>query len=259
MIRSHLILSALNVASHYPKAVASGADVIAIDLEDSVPVDRKSEALVKLITLLQQPGPKVQVRVNPGPTDMRALEDAGVSGRIAEVIVPKVRHIGHVWDASLGHPSVVIIEEAEGVVNAERILQQPIVRGAIIGRSDMARSLGRPDRFANLDYVVARVAVAARAFDKYALDCCLQVRDLAAAREQWQRAAQVGIHAGACIHPSQVAVANHVFAPQGQMLGWCEEQVEAEDTNGGLPYIAADGGVVGRPHYRAARASLEAR
>lgn len=260
--RSHLIFSALNMR-HMEKAFESGADAVAVDLEDSVPKDRKVEAKLELIKYLREfgiPGARLQVRVNHykygGEHDIRDLRGAGVLDLCSEIILPKVTSREEVQDC-LGRegdfPVVVVIEEAAAVVNLEDICSLPNVRAMILGRSDMSRALGITDRFSDLSYIRQKMAVVGHAYGMQIGDCCHIIRDPGYIRRTWMESVNYGMTFGACVHPSQVSMANGIFATGLRMKEWCEEVLAGEEKLKGLPFIHDDGGVAGTPHFRAAR------
>ncbi|MFA7322679.1 MAG: aldolase/citrate lyase family protein, partial [Dokdonella sp.] len=97
-------------ADRFPKAMAAGADVVCVDLEDAVHPERKKAACDSVIEWLRaQPasgvGPALALRINGvrtqrGLRDLLALLEAGV--RIDWLLVPKVEdaadlHILHAW------------------------------------------------------------------------------------------------------------------------------------------------------------------
>ncbi|WP_240203003.1 aldolase/citrate lyase family protein, partial [Burkholderia sp. LMG 13014] len=103
--------SLLYVPAHVPrfvdKAATCGADALLLDLEDSVPADRKAlarDALAAAVPRLKAAGSDVLVRVNGSlqwlPHDLRAAVAAGAGG----VAIPKVLGASHLEaiDALLG-------------------------------------------------------------------------------------------------------------------------------------------------------------
>ena len=272
--RSHLIFSALNMR-HMGTAFESGADAVACDLEDSVPVDRKVEARLELIKYLHDYGvpKKIQVRINhykympSGVDELKQLREAGVLDLVSEIILPKITSREEILD-NLGRerdfPCVVVIEEAAAVVNLEDICSLRNVRAIILGRSDMSRALGLTDRCSDLTYIRQKMAVVGHAYGVQVGDCCHIVRDKLYMESTWNASLSFGMTFGACVHPSQVPIANKIFqpgelyqSPGTQVKEWCKDVIAAEDKTKGLPYIHDDGGVVGTPHYRAARNILQ--
>jgi citrate lyase subunit beta / citryl-CoA lyase len=239
----------------YGKALASGADAVSADLEDSIPPDQKETALQTLLQWLRDNHPSVDfhVRINKGSRDFQRLQEAGALEHVSAVVIPKVESVEDILKVTSDFPVFAIIEEAKGVVNVENFCALPNVRGVILGRSDMSRALGLTDRISDLSYIRQRMAVAAHAFGKQCLDCCHIVKDTDYIRRTWKESASFGVTGGACLHPSQVPIAREIFTPSEPVLNWCRDAVVGYDQRKGRNYIhEIDGGIVGLPHKRAA-------
>ncbi|MBW8704122.1 Citrate lyase subunit beta [Streptomyces sp. MBT84] len=156
------------------KALASGADVVLIDLEDAVAPDRKEYARAATAERLTgRPPVPVHVRVNAldspwAQADLAALATLpGVSGlRLPKVTSPSdvVRVAERAAPADGGAIALyALLETALGVEQAFAIATaHPAVRGIALGESDLRADLGvRED--AGLDWSRSRVVVAARA------------------------------------------------------------------------------------------------
>jgi malyl-CoA/(S)-citramalyl-CoA lyase len=92
-----------HMAAMHPKALASPADCVMLDLEDSVPPEAKGEARAQVIHTLQNAAPRPglhAVRINAldtpfGYRDLLEVAEA-VGDRIQSVVVPKVNHPGDI-------------------------------------------------------------------------------------------------------------------------------------------------------------------
>lgn len=150
------------------KALACGADVVVIDLEDAVAPDRKAYAREATADLLSERRPvRVHVRVNAleapwAAADLRAVTALpGVSG----LRLPKVTYAEEVVRVAegTGLPLYALLETALGIEHAYAIASaHPSLRGVSLGEADLRADLGvRED--AGLDWCRSRVVVAARA------------------------------------------------------------------------------------------------
>ena len=121
IIRSALFVPATR-PERIPKALATGADAVIVDLEDAVAQDLKSEARTHLDDFLAtHPGARVLVRINAPCHEQQAADialcarHAGVTG----VLLPKVEHPSQVaivatcgkpvcwtWGSTWGWPTV---------------------------------------------------------------------------------------------------------------------------------------------------------
>jgi citrate lyase subunit beta/citryl-CoA lyase len=99
----------------------------------------------------------------------------------------------------------------------------PGLEALVLGPGDLAASLGVPELTigdgAHVDYALARVVVAARAFGLAAVDGpFVALGDAGGLRASAGRARGLGYDGKWCIHPAQVAVCNEVFAPTAAEL-----------------------------------------
>jgi len=239
----------------YGKAIASGADAISADLEDSIPPDRKQSARDTLLSWLGQNECPMDfhVRINKGSDDFQFLERNGILKRLSCIVLPKVETPQDILNVTKDFPVFAIIEEAMGVLNMEAIIALPNVKALMLGRSDMSRALGLTDRLADLSYIRQRMAIAAHAYGKQSLDCCHIVKDVPYVYQTWRESASFGITGGACVHTSQVAIAKEIFTPSEDVVAWCQSADAGYKSHSGRAYIDPnDGGIVGLPHKRAA-------
>ncbi len=129
----------------FAKALASGAGLVCIDLEDAVPADGKAAARAAAVAAI---APGIAVRINQvttrdGLADLLALAEAVT---LPPVFVPKVEHEEQVAIVAgvLGPAAriVPLIETPRGLRRAHRIAAHPQVAALMFGGGDMAAELG---------------------------------------------------------------------------------------------------------------------
>ncbi|WP_159766798.1 HpcH/HpaI aldolase/citrate lyase family protein [Streptomyces sp. HM190] len=222
------------------KALASGADVVIVDLEDAVAPDRKEYARSATAELLSEPlQVPVHVRVNALDTvhavdDLKALAPLRGLGALR---LPKisaaadvVRVAEHAAPADGGalplHP---LLESAIGVERAYEIAAaHPSVRGVALGEADLRADLGvRDDRA--LDWPRSRVIVAARAagLPPPAQSIHPDIRDLDGLARSCAHGRALGFLGRAAIHPRQLPVIERAYAPTPAEIESAERIVEA--------------------------------
>src|SRR3954447_10734119 len=240
------------------KAPKAGADLVFLDLEDACAPSAKEAARGIAVAALrdQEWGRVVRaVRVN-------GLDTPWCHGDIIEVvtgardaldvlIVPKARRARDVWwvdvlltqlETKLGLTKriglEVLIEEAEGLANAAEIARSSSRLEAIIfGAGDLSASLrARVD--GNFDpvgeypgdfwhYARAQVLTAARAAGIDAIDAPFPAyQDPDGYRRSAVHASLLGFDGKWAIHPSQVPIANEVFAPTEAEVRDARESIE---------------------------------
>jgi citrate lyase subunit beta / citryl-CoA lyase len=198
------------------KAAGLTVDEVILDLEDAVSADRKDvarELVARALRELEWRPLTVAVRVNRGSADDLELVR---SAKPNVVVLPKVESPDEL--AGLPVPAEAQIETARGLAECERIAAAAGLEALVLGPGDLAASLGVPELTigagAHLDYALARIVVAARAFGLAAVDGPYPVLDdpdgLHASAE---RSRAIGYDGKWCIHPAQVAVCEAVYAP----------------------------------------------
>ncbi|SOJ57887.1 L-malyl-CoA/beta-methylmalyl-CoA lyase [Mycobacterium simulans] len=287
--RSELAVPASN-DNMFDKAAGCGADLVFLDLEDSVPAAIKVESRSKAITALNDIdwGHSARaVRINGLDTRwchddlIEVVTKAGAN--LDTVIIPKARKARDVWwvdvlltqlESKLGLGKQirleVLIEEVEGLANAEAIAVASTRLDALIfGVGDFSLSQGArvdtnfvplgeyPGDFWN--YARNKVIVAARIAGIDAVDAPYpDYRDLAGYERDARRASLLGYTGKWAIHPSQVAVANEVYSPTDDEIALAERNVAAyrEAEASGRGAVGVSGVLVDAAHVKMAQAVL---
>jgi citrate lyase subunit beta/citryl-CoA lyase len=246
----------------FDKAIATGAHVTIIDLEDAVLPERKVQARAALLAWLAQTRRRVMVRINPSGTPWYE-EDCGVLQQpaVAGVMVPKAQDAGQL--ASLaqslreGQAVVPLVESVAGHFAAAQLARVPRVARLAFGSFDFMSDAGIRGDAEELDAVrthlvlVSRHAGIAAPVDGVTLatDNVPQIeRDVARSR-------RYGMGGKLCIHPRQVPLVNAGFAPSAQEVDWARRVVSAL-AQGQPGAVAVDGKLVDRPIELMARAIL---
>jgi len=228
------------------KAKGLPADQVFLDLEDACAPLAKPEARKNIVAALNEGGwgDKIRVvRVNDLTTHwtyrdvVEVVEGAGPN--LDCIMLPKVQSAAQVqWldftltqiEKTMGFEVGRIgieaqIENAKGLIEVDAIAQaSPRVETIIFGPADFMASINmkslvvgalHPDYPADpFHYILMKILMAARAYDKQAIDGpFLQIRDVDAFREVAKRAAMLGFDGKWVLHPGQIDAANEIFAP----------------------------------------------
>ena len=222
------------------KALAAGADVVVIDLEDAVAPERKEYARAATAELLSAPQPvPVHVRVNALDGPLASLDLEAVAGRpgLSGLRLPKVtspeqiiRTAERSTPAAEGAPALyALLESALAVEHAHAIAAaHPVLRGIALGEADLRADLGvRED--AGLDWSRARVVVAARAaaLPPPAQSIYPDTRDLEGLAASCAHGRSLGFLGRAAIHPRQLPVIERAYAPTPEEITRAEETLKA--------------------------------
>lgn len=229
-------------------ALRQPADVLQIDLEDSVGPDQKTEARARAGAIADRfaaAGRNVTVRVNrPWRLLVRDLE-AVVRPSVLAVALPKVPdaafiqsvsevldELEHEQGMARGHTRIIaMVEDAQGLSAMNEIAAaHPRVVGLIVGAEDLAVSLQMSVADDGL-YVpnVMAVTAARRAgiLPIGFIGSVADFKDTEAFRARIQRARKLGFESAFCVHPSQVAILNEAFAPSAQELAHAQAVLDA--------------------------------
>ncbi len=233
------------------KAAGSSADLVFLDLEDAVAPAEKEKARQPVVAALNELdwGAKTRaVRINGTHThwcadDLRAVVE-GAGANLDIVIIPKVKAPRDVWfvDTLLAqletrlHLPVgrigieILIEETEALARVEEIaVCCPRLESLILGVGDLSASQGMrlgqigttDDRYPGdvWHYARNRMIVAARAAGLDPIDGPYgAIRNPDGYRREAMWAATLGAVGKWAIHPSQIDLANEVFAPTEQEI-----------------------------------------
>jgi len=260
------------------KAVTSGADVLLIDLEDSVALDAKPEARRVTSDFIKEhrskPGrPRLYVRVNGLTTGMTDADLDGVMGAAPDgIVLPKtvggadVAHLGAklaVREAEFGLEDGATRILAIATENAAGVFALGTFGGAshrlmglTWGGEDLSADLGaeanRDEKGAYTDpYRLARslTLLGAAAAGVDAIDSVFtNFRDMEGLAAECRAARRDGFVAKMAIHPAQVPVINETFTPSPETVERAQAVVEAFKTNPGAGVVGVNGEMLDRPH-----------
>jgi citrate lyase subunit beta/citryl-CoA lyase len=267
------------------KGLDSGADVLLVDLEDSVAPDRKAvarEMAAAFITERRETArPALYVRVNGLSTGLTD-DDLGavMAARPEGILLPKasgatdVEHLAaklRVFEAENGIEDgktrilSLMTENAAGLFSAATYREpHPRLSGLTWGAEDLSAEIGaRATRDANGRYTdVFRLArtltlVAASAAQVAAIDTVfVDFRDADGFRAECLEAERDGFTGKMAIHPAQVPIINEAFTPSGEAVALCLEIVDAFERAGDPGVVAIDGRMYDRPHLKRAERLL---
>ena len=270
----------VNVDKFVASAHTRGADVIILDLEDSIlPKDKeRARTLVSgAAPKVARSGADVVVRINrPWRLCLRDLE-AVVSREICALMLPKTESADHVrlvaevldeLEAERGLPQghtqlVPMIESAGAFFRAQEIAAaHSRVVALTLGAEDFALSVGMVPEAEGLFYPKQQIVIAARAAGVLPLGFIGTVadyKDLDAFRATARRSRRLGFTGASVIHPSQIAILNAEFRPSPEEVQQAQKVVAAFEAaaGGNQGAIEVDGKMVDIPVVERARGTLE--
>jgi citrate lyase subunit beta/citryl-CoA lyase len=252
------------------KAIASDADAIIFDLEDSVALDRKQSARDLLKTLKRDGGPRWWVRINPLRTDHHKPDlEVFASADFEGVVLPKAETGADVVELShtTGHLPIhaIVTETAASLFGllSYRDTKAPLV-AMCWGAEDLSAALGASSKYdadggLSFTYRMARsltlagaVAAGVQPVDGVFAD----FRDEAGLIAEATAAAREGFTGKLAIHPDQVAPINAAFTPSADDIAHAEKIIAAFAADPAAGVLSVDGRMVDRPHLLQAQLNL---
>ena len=276
LLRS-LIFVPGNRANMLERALGFEADIIMVDLEDSVPPAEKIPArrvAKEWVPRLRQAGKRVMVRANSLDTGLTQDELAAVISH--DLYGVSVGKTDSVWDlqeieriispleaaAGLNPGTVKLIpwiESAKAMVNVNAMATAlPRVIAIAFGAEDFTNDMGiqRTDDGEEVYHARASVAISARAAGVASLDSpYVAFRNPEGLREDAGVARQMGYTGKFAIHPSQIDTINEVFSPQPEDVVYARRVMEAwhEAEANGRGSLDLDGKMVDVPVVKRAQ------
>lgn len=285
MMRSMLFVPG-DRPERFAKGVASGADAVILDLEDSVTAARRPEARHEVAQFLRNGTRQVPlwVRINPiGSPD--ALPDlaAIAAARPDGILLPKamsgadlerldhwleVLEVEHGLSAGSIKAIALVIETAHALLAAHTFLSPPArFVGYTWGAEDLASEIGAAAnrtaageyeetfRHARTTCLLLATAAGVAAIDT--ID--VEFRDVAAIERRARVSRRDGFVGKLAIHPAQLAPIHAAFSPTDAEIAWARRVIEALSNAPGQGAVALDGRMIDQPHRKQAQRILAAR
>lgn len=264
------------------KALASAADGVILDLEDSVGLPGKDAARAQVAALLPVSRPGVIVRVNPRGTPWYLADLAAVAPRgPAAILLPKctgpddLHALDHHLEAleaahrlPVGGIRVLalVTETAASLARMDYGAAPARLLALCFGAEDLSADLGIAPRGPSQAYAApvaaarAMTVLAAAAAGVAALDTPWpDPRDPAGLATEAQQAAADGFAGKLCIHPGQIEAVAAAFTPTPDRVAWAEQVRDGFAARPDAGVFALDGKMIDRPHLKLAERILAAR
>jgi (S)-citramalyl-CoA lyase len=249
----------------FPKALASGVDMVCVELEDGIAPKDKEDARQKTLTLFSKTqvddGVERLVRINSlreafGIADVQAI--LATDTPPPALMIPKVRTPDEIvlLDSLLterGHDTRlhIIIETNEGLEAAFDIAHSSSrIDSMLFGGIDMAAELRCNLAWEPLLYARSRCVHAAASAGLDIIDVpYLDLEDAHGMRVAAEQAKSIGFSGKGSIHPKQIAALNEVFTPTELEIAKARRIINTyEEADTGL--VVIDGKLIEKPVMR---------
>ncbi|HEX6003568.1 MAG TPA: CoA ester lyase [Burkholderiales bacterium] len=245
-----LLYVPVNVEKFVDKAHTRGADVIQLDLEDSVPPAEKAHArtlVEKNAARVRRGGADVVVRINqPLALAVRDLEHS-ILPDVDGIACTKTDSASHVKlldelvseledkrGMAVGHTRfITMIETADAYTRIDEIPRaSPRVAAMNIGGEDFALDCAmQPDEDVLL-HPKQRMIIAARAAGVMPLGFIGTVADFSdweRFRQMVRRSRRFGFDGAGCIHPGQVKIVNEEYTPSAAEVDYARKVIRLDE------------------------------
>ena len=262
--RSFIFTPGLN-PDMFPKAIASGADMVCIELEDGIAIKDKDEArkntIEALKTLEVKSGVELVVRVNCQRTKFGLLDlEAFISSKlkIKAIMLPKVKTPDEIkfiddllTDCNLDTDLHVIMETNEALQNIYEIAHSSKrIVALYFGGVDMAAELRVPNSYKNLLYARSKLVHAGASVGIDVIDVpYLDLDDMDGMKKEAELVRDLGFTGKGSVHPKQINILNEIFTPSKEEIIKAKKVVDQfRESDTGL--ILLDGKIVEKPVLR---------
>ena len=262
--RSFIFTPGLN-PDMFPKALASGADMVCIELEDGIAIKDKDQArkntIEALKTLEIKNDVELVVRINCqrtkfGLSDLEAFISSKI--KIKALMLPKVKTPDEITfiddlltDCDLDTNLHVIMETNEALENIYDIAHSSKRIAALyFGGVDMAAELRVPNNYQNLIYARSKLVHAGASAGVDVIDVpYLDLEDMDGMKKEAELVRNLGFTGKGSIHPKQINILNEIFTPPKEEIDKAKKIIaQFNASNTGL--VVIDGKLIEKPVLR---------
>ena len=264
-VRRSFIFTPGLTPSMFPKAIASGADMVCIELEDGIAIKDKNEARKNTIEALKSLEVKndveIVVRINCqrtkfGLLDLEAFVSSGL--KVKALMLPKVKTPDEITfiddlltDSGLDTDLHVIMETNEALENIYDIAHASKRTVALyFGGVDMAAELRVPNNYQNLLYARSKLVHAGASVGVDVVDVpYLDLDDMDGMKKEAELVRDLGFTGKGSIHPKQINILNEIFTPSKEEIAKAKKIVDQfNESDTGL--VVIDGKLIEKPVLR---------
>jgi citrate lyase beta subunit len=249
----------------FPKAIASGTDMVCIELEDGIAIKDKDQARKNTFKALEslevKGGVELVVRVNCQRTKFGLMDlEAVISSKtnVKAIMLPKVKTPDEITfiddlltDCGLDTDLHVIMETNEALESIYDIAHASKRIVAIyFGGVDMAAELRVPNEYKNLIYARSRLVHAGASVGVDVIDVpYLDLEDMDGMKKEAELVRDLGFTGKGSIHPKQINMLNEIFTPSKEEIIKAKKIVDQfNESDTGL--VVIDGKLIEKPVLR---------
>ena len=249
----------------FPKALASGADMVCIELEDGIAMKDKDEARKNTIEALKSLEVKNDVelvvrlncqRTKNGLLDLEAI--ASNKLKVKAIMLPKVKTPDEITfiddmltDCGLDTDLHVIMETNQALESIYDIAHSSDrIVALYFGGEDMAAELRVENKLENLVYARSRLVHAGASKGVDVIDVpYLNLEDMEGMKKEAQFVKNLGFTGKGSIHPKQISILNEIFTPSEEEISKAKKIMD-QFKKANTVLVVIDGKLIERPVLR---------
>ncbi len=249
----------------FSKAIASGADMVCVELEDGIAIKDKDEARKNTIdalrTLEVKNDVELVVRINCQRTKFGLLDlEAFISSKIKikALMLPKVKTPEEITfiddlltDCNLDTDLHVIMETNEALENIYDIAHaSKRIVALYFGGVDMAAELRVENKPENLVYARSKLVHAGASVGVDVVDVpYLDLENMDGLKKEAEFVKNLGFTGKGSIHPKQINILNEIFTPSQKEISEAKKIIDQfKESDTGL--VVIDGKLIEKPVLR---------
>ena len=189
------------------------ADGYIIDLEDSIPLEKKQSALEELISFLKSCPANIFVRLDSNLIDneITVLKQFNLKGYMLPKFESPEQYEKYV-DKFSGRQIIALVETPLGMVNLEKIAACEWIDAMAFGAEDYTSSIGMNNNAEMIYHARSRIVMFGKAFRKCVYDTpSFILNDQEALAAEIQLAKDIGFDGKLAINPKHVSLVNEIF------------------------------------------------
>ena len=246
----------------FHKSIDCAADILIVDLEDSLPINEKFDIHTKLEQCVNLGnGYTFGYRINSvkskfGLKDILFLQNTKILP--AAIILPVVESANEVKIIRELLPSIKLIatlESPAGVLHVEDIAA--VSDGLIFGSADYSARFAIVPTADNLLHPRNMISIAAAAAGIPAFDtACFSMKDMVELEEECILVKKLGFTGKAAIHPNQIETINRLLKYNAKEVSWANDVI-AHDSKSSNAVSSLNDSMIGPPFIDIAKTILK--
>jgi|TARA_B110000967_G_C18854525_1_gene546437 citrate lyase beta subunit len=252
----------------FQSALKTNADCIVLDLEDSVPLDKKktaSDSILRKLKKLKNRYTLIRLNQISSKTmqELRKCKSNNLNGFILSKIESKndiKKFLGFLKEVFKKKFSKLdlfpLIENTKSIVNVKEIIKSSkMIKGCLFGHEDYLVSLQGDDVINNNSLMYARLKLAnyCRAYNIYPIDMAyLNIKNITGCKNFCLESKSLGFSGMIVVYPLQVDIANEMYAPSKNEYDNAKRIVDLSKVKKNSIFLDSKGKYVGPPHLKKA-------